>query len=417
MRLRLLPAACCVLVLAASAVQAETAGLARPGFLPPDALILAALDAAPNVLEAEAMVASAKAEARVMAAGDYETTSLAGIDRRRVRGEGGVAEWSFQISRPLRLPGKAQLDVRAGEAGVRAASNTVEDARHQLSLTLARLWVGWLEASERQAIDADELATYRKDLTAMRRRVELKDASGLELRIVAASVARAEAALAVSSAESAALRLEIDSQFPGLTPPAAPTLSPPVELVRPGSAWRDVILSRSHEIAIVRDLAEREALLARRARLDRVPDPTVGVRTFNERGGSETGVGVFVSIPFSGPRRTALADRQIASASAALVRLRRMEREIVATADRDVLDAQSGLEAWRGAWAAAEQTHAATLLVRRSYQLGETSLADLLVAERQFSDARRTETSARARAQSAQVKLALDAHELWLTEE
>ena len=94
-----------------------------------------------------------------------------------------------------------------------------------------------------------------------------------------------------------------------------------------------------------------------------------------------------------------------------------MEREIVATADRDVLDAQSGLEAWRGAWAAAEQTHAATLLVRRSYQLGETSLADLLVAERQFSDARRTETSARARAQSAQVKLALDAHELWLTEE
>jgi outer membrane protein TolC len=141
------------------------------------------------------------------------------------------------------------------------------------------------------------------------------------------------------------------------------------------------------------------------------------VRTFNERGGAETGVGVFVSIPFSGPRRTALADRQIANASAALVRLRRMEREIVATADRDVLDAQSGLQAWRGASVAAEQTHAATLLVRRSYQLGETSLADLLVAERQLSDARRTETSARARALSAQIKLALDAHELWLTEE
>jgi outer membrane protein TolC len=417
MRLLFLSAACCALVLSAPQARAETAGLARPGFLPPDAMVLRALDAAPNVLEAEAMLLSAKFEARVMAAGDYETTSLASVDRRRIRGEGGVAEWSLQISRPLRLPGKAQLDARAGQAGVRAASNSVEDARHQLSLSLARLWVGWLEATERQAIDRDELATYRQDLAAMRRRVELKDASGLELRIVEASVARAEAVLATSSAASAALRLEIDSQFPGLTPPAAPKLSPPTDLIRPDSAWRDVILSRSHEIAIVRDLAEREALLARRARLDRLPDPTVGVRTFNERGGAETGVGVFVSIPFSGPRRSALADRQIANASAALVRLRRMEREIVATADRDVLDAQSGLQAWRGALSAAEQTHAATLLVRRSYQLGETSLAELLVAERQLSDARRTETSARARALSSQIKLALDAHELWLTEE
>jgi outer membrane protein TolC len=406
----------CALLLSGAALAAEP-GLVRPAFLPPDVLVNRALDVAPNVLEAQAMLASSKSEARVLSVGDYETTVTAGIDNRRIRGEGGMSEWSLQLARPVRLPGKGLLDRKAGAAGVSAAEGNVEDARHQLSLGLVRLWTEWLQAVERQAVDADELAGYQKDLAALSRRVALKDASRLEQELMRAATARAEAALNLSTGAAQAAKAELDAQFPGLAPVRPAPMGDPAAPGRAFDLWPELILKRSHEISIVRDLADREDLLARRAGLDRTPDPVVGVRTFNERGGAESGVGVFVSIPFSGGRRAAVADRQIANASAARVRLVRMEREVRATAQRDVIQARTGLAAWSGAYQALAQTRTATELVRRAYQLGERDLSELLLAERQLFEARRAELDSRTMAHQAVLKLALDAHELWLSEE
>lgn len=404
------------LALASASVAGEP-GLKRPDFLPPDALISVVLDAAPSVLEAEAMLSSSKAEANLLRAGDYETTTLASIDNRRIRGEGGVSEWSLQLSRPIRLPGKAWLDRKAGAAGVSAAMNSVEDARHQTSLTLVRLWVQWLEAEERRTIDQRELDTYRRDVSALERRVELKDASRLELEVMKAAAARAQASVDASSGAAMAARVDLESAFPGLAPERPPILNEPTSPQRAFELWPELIVSRSHEITIVRDLADREDLLARRAQMDRTPDPTLGVRTFNERGGAETGVGVFVSVPFGGPRRSALAQKQIALASAARVRLQRMEREVRGVAQRDVVAARSDLASWAAVREAAAQTAAATAHLRRAYDLGERDLSDLLLGERQLFEAKRNELAARAAAQMSSLKLALDAHELWLADE
>lgn len=412
---RLVP--CALALLLALPARAAEPGLARPAFLPPDEAILAALDASPAVALAQARLAQARAEGRQLAAGDHETTFMATFDDRRVRGEGDYAEWSGQLSRGVRLPGKARLDRAAGAAGVRAAEDAVEDARHQASLDLAERWIRWVEAAERRAIDAAEAATYGREVQALGRRVELQDAAPLDLEEARGAEARARAALVQSAGLERRARVELDSVYPGLAPATPTALPAPTTPTRAFTEWPALIVARSHEISLARAEADREDALARRARLDRAPDPTFGIRTFNERGGDESGVGVFVSIPFSGPRRSALADRQAAVASQALARHALVSRDVRVIAETDAVSAEAAFVAWRDAEAARIASAQAALRIARAYQLGERDLADSLLADRQAFEARRFELSARAEAHRALLRLALDAHELWLAEE
>ncbi|HPA38619.1 MAG TPA: TolC family protein [Phenylobacterium sp.] len=401
----------------APAANAAEQGLPRPDFLPADTQIMTALEASPSVAEARAMLGAAGAEARVLAAGDHELYMATSLDQRRIRGAGDYSEWSVQLSRGLRTPGKRLMDVKAGEAGVGAARDGVEDAVHQASLQLADLWVAWLEAEARANLDRAEVATYARDVAGLKRRVALKDAAPLDLQQADAALARAQAQAAETEGLAAARRAELDAGFPGLAPPNPPGLSAPQAPLRPFEAWRTLIPERSHEIHIARLLADRQGYLARRARLDRLPDPTLGLRTFNERGGEETGFGLTLSVPLGVARRSATADRQTAEAAAAEARWARMVREVGRTAETDVIAARSGLAAWKEAAAAAQATEVAGGRIQRAYELGERDLADLLVARRQIFEAQRQELAARARANAALLKLALDAHELWLQED
>lgn len=405
-----------LILVPATAVGAES-GFARPAFLPPDAKILDVLEASPQLAEARALAGAARAEQRMLNAGEHETSVTVAFDDRRVRREGSYAEWSVQASRGLRLPGKAAMDRAAGRAGVEAADNGVEDARHQASLVLADRWVSWAEAAERRALADAELATYAREAAALARRVELKDAALLDLEVARGAEARARAAAAQAAGEEAAARAALEAMFPGLAPATAPALPEPLSPTRPFDAWPQVIVERSHEISIARAQADRERFLAERTRQDRLPDPSVGLRTFSERDGEETGLGVFVSIPFSGPRRSAAADRQAASASAAEARFAMTAREVQATARADAIAASTALTAWTASKTASDASVQATRRVARAYALGERDLGDRLLAERQEFDARRTELAARAEAHRSLLRLALDAHELWLSEE
>lgn len=405
------------LVFTPAAACGAEAAMVRPDFLPPDAMILDVLEATPQLAEARAMVGAARADQRMLNAGEHETLFTVAFDDRRVRREGDYAEYSVQAARGLRLPGKAAMDRAAGRAGLKAAEDGVDDARHQASLILVDRWVSWAEAAERRALADDELATYAKEVAALDRRVALKDAALLDLEQARVAESRARAALAQATGEEAAARADVEAMFPGLAPTNAPALTPPAAPVLAFEVWPDIILERSHEITIARALADRERFLASRVRQDRLPDPSLGVRTFSERDGEESGLGVFVSIPFSGPRRSAAADRQAAEASAAEARFARVSREVRATAQADVIGASSALDAWRASNGARTASETAARRIVRAYDLGERDLSERLLAERQDFEARRAELAARAEAHRRLLRLALDAHELWLSEE
>jgi len=386
--------------------------------LPATEKVADALDHHPNVAAAAARLTSARARASMLATGSHELMLSGSYFRRSIDQDRTYDEFDTTLSRAVRLPGKAALDREAGALSVEVAQNQMEDMRHQTSLILSGLWHDWITAGTHYRNDLDTVDGLEAAVNSIRRRLALRDAAQLDLdqALAAVAQARAQAAASLSAREQA--RVTLAASFPEI-----PLQSEPVELAPPLlpnvdlQALRDLVVSRSHEIRAADREAQRLEVLSRRARADRLPDPTVGVRLFSERGGAETGVGVVASIPLGGGYRRAAGEEAAALANAAKLELAAVRREIQAVADTDLSNARTKLQAWRSADAAARSAADAVARTGRGYEAGQLDLADLLYARRQANDARRIEIDARSEADRALLKIQIDSHTVWAPDE
>jgi outer membrane protein, heavy metal efflux system len=382
--------------------------------LPPPDSVAQALDNAPGVQASLARIAAAKASADALRSGPHEAVVSASAIRRSVTGERDYSEFDGMISKPFRLPGKARLDRSAGALGIAVAENNAEDARHQAALVLSGLWHDWLLATELVRNDQLTIANYRSALSAVRRRMALRDASALDVDQAQSALSLAEAQAAQSRSLVERARLALRAYFPQIALPVeAPQMSEPDLPEEPMGQLRELVIARSHEIRAAEREAERMAVLSRRAQMDRIADPSLGFRVFSERNGLERGGGIVASIPLGGGHRRALADRASSDASATLIDLEQVKRTITVTADIDVSDAMTQFEAWQASRASSLSAGAAAGRTARGYQLGAIDLTDLLYAQRQANDARRAEIAARAEAARAIFKLRIDSHTVW----
>lgn len=389
---------------------------AEPG-LPDAAAVDLALDAHPGVAAARERVRVARARAAGLARGAHELTFTGSYVRRAVDREGDYPEYDAQLSRAIRLPGKARLDREIGQYGIEAAENLAEDARHQAALLLAGHWFDWLAAAAQHRVDQAAVDNYERALTAVRRRMELRDASQLEVDQASAALATARLAAEQSAGLASLARTRLATQFPALPLPVeAPELPVPEFAEARLSQLRDQVIGKSHEIAAATAEARRMAAAAARADSDRLADPSIGLRLFSERGGAERGLGVIFSIPLGGGHRRALADEAAAGAAAAAAEEQLARVNVQETADSDLAEARYRLASWERARAAVEAQMAALLKLRRGHELGEIDLADLLAGERLVHDAFRIGASARVEAIRAITRLRIDSHELWLAD-
>ena len=402
-----------ILGLATGTVADPTIQLA---YLPPYTAINEALDSAPELEAARNDLRLAEAEARLLRRGEHELTVGASLDQRQIDRDGRFTEYSGQVSKGVRLPAKARVDQALAGLTYTLAQNRLEDARHQLSLELARRLTDVIDARQQLRLAQNDVATYQRDVSAMERRVALKDAARLDLEQLRSALAKAQAQVDAASGVMQLAEAALFSRFPSLVgkvqdygAPSAPA--------RPYEAWADLMIERSHELEIVRQEAERARLKARRAGLDRVADPVVGARMFSERGGLETGVGVFVSVPLGLNRREDVYQASLSSAASAEARLRLAEREARLMAQSDTLDVQSRLSSWARLSEASQAAKTAADTVEKGYRLGQISLSDALNARRQAQETERASQRAAKDAHMALLKLYLDAHELWLLEE
>ncbi|WP_305097186.1 TolC family protein [Croceibacterium aestuarii] len=393
------------------------APLAAEDALPDAASVATALDNHPSVTAARARADAARAEARALAKGPHEVLFSGSYVNRNVRSEGAYDEFDTQLTRAVRLPGKARLDRAIGRYGVEAADNMAEDAKHQAALKLAEGWWDWVGAGAQAAIDAQAVDNYRRALAAVQRRIELHDAALLEADQAAAALAAAEVLAAQSSGRAQVARSRLAAQFPSLAlPQEAPVIPGPEMPAESLEFFRGRALANSHEIAAAEAIAQQREAMAERARKDRIADPTFGVRLFSERGGAERGAGILFSIPLGGGQRGALADRAGSEATAARAEATRARFDMQEIAAGDVAEARFRLAAWQRARAALDSQVAALTRLRRGYDLGEIDLSDLLFGERMVHDAFREEALARAEAHRALTKLRIDSHELWLAD-
>lgn len=387
---------------------------AEPG-LPPEEAVAAALLDHPSVIAAHARLEAARARSEAVAKGPYEFTVQGSYVRRDVNGGAAFDEFDAQLSRPIRLPGKARLDRDIGAQATIVAENVAEDARHDAALLLAAHWFDWLSASAQAEVDRAAVSNYEAALAAIKRRRDMRDAAQLDVDQAEAALAEARRSLEQSSGLAMLARTRLAAQFPGLAlPQQAPQVPLPAMVDARLSQLGDLVVVNSHMIAAAEAESARMAAVADRARADRMADPTIGLRLFSEFGGLERGAGVVISMPLGGGHRGAVADEASAGASAARADEQLARFDVAETANADVTEARFRIASWQRAREAVAAQMAALEKLRRGHQLGEIDLADLLLGERMVHDAFRREAESRTEAMRAITKLRIDAHDLWL---
>ncbi|MCU0946712.1 MAG: TolC family protein [Porphyrobacter sp.] len=405
------------LLLSAALMVGTAAPLAAEAGLPPEEAVAQALVDHPSVTAARARLNAARARADALRKGPYEFTVQGSHTRRSVQGGNEFPEYDAQLSRPIRLPGKARLDRAIGEHGTEVAENVAEDARHEAALLLAAHWFDWLSAAAQARVDRSAVANYEAAVTALQRRRTLRDASQLEVDQAEGALAEARRALEQSSGMAALARTRLETHFPSLPLPSdAPEVPLPDMADARLSQLGDLVIVNSHLIAAAEAESARMAAVSDRAKADRFADPTVGVRLFSEFGGIERGAGVVVSLPLGGGYRKALASEARAGASAAAADEQLARFDVTETARSDVTEARFRIATWQRSRDSVAAHMTALEKLRRGHQLGEIDLADLLLGERMVHDAFRTEAAARTEAMRAITRLRIDAHDLWLAD-
>lgn len=398
------------------ALLASTSLHAQQADLPSAERVRDALEHYPAVAAADARVDAARGGAAALKAGPHEVTLQGTISRRRVDLEGrDYQEFDATLSRAIRLPGKGSLDRKAGELGVDVAANHAEDARHQAALALAELWYRWLGASARHRNATQTLANLNAAAHGVDRRVALRDAAALDADQAAAAVAAAAVRVNDAAATRDRARAELAATFPDL---GIPQDAPEIAVAELSDATLDSLaadaVAKSHDITAANSESDRQQAMARRSRLDRIPDPSLGFRAFQERGGQEKGLGVYIAMPFGGGYRKALADQAAGEARAASAEAAAVRREVEAHAAGDLAETRARLSAWRSAREAVARSDAAAAKTERGQQVGVIDLAERLYADRLAYEARAAEIDARVAAAHAVTKMRIDAHSLWI---
>ena len=403
-----------LIMLAVPVTLAAQAPVPSSPSLPPADLVLRAITRTPEVQAAAAVLSRAEADAQLRNVGTHEATLTMIPQRRHIQGGPTYNEWEADLSRPVRWPHKARLDREIGATGVEAAQLMFADAQHTGALRVLMLWSNWQRTRVIAVQQRAQVATWERDHKAITRRVELGDAARRDLLATDAALAQARASALQAEADAQIAELSLRSAFPDLPLPDRVRLGDEPPMLSGSDAhWSELIVQRSHEIGAADALARQRDAGARRARADRLPDPTVGIRVLDDLGGRERAVGLIVSIPIGVRQRGALAAAAGADALAAQAELTMVRRDISSSAREGVAHARAAHAIWSSRQLALIAARDSASKTERAYTLGESGLAELLVARRGELEAALAERSAAVDAIEAVARVRIDAHDLW----
>ena len=135
--------------------------------------------------------------------------------------------------------------------------------------------------------------------------------------------------------------------------------------------------------------------------------------TGTEAYGEEKIVGLSVSMPIPGSRRSLELQKQLAGADQARQNLELVGRQLAGTGRSRYALALGNYERWKLTRSAAETLQDNARLAQRAYTLGEQDLQALLLARRQALEAAEAQANAQVDALRSYYGLLLDAKLLW----
>ena len=401
----------CLLLLLAAPLLALAAPQDAPD-LPPPLVAAKTIRQSPEVAAARAQLLAEEANRDRLDSGTHETSLRLESSRRRVASlNERYPEWSVNIERAFRLPGKARIDGELGAQGVAWAKVALGDALHESSRRLLALWFAVLREQQAAALWQQQAEVMARQAAAVAFRVKHGDAAKLEQMQADAAAATAKAAARQAQGRAARAVAELAARFPGVA------VSTDLMLARPetmtGQDWVTEILHHNHELGMAVAESRRAQLLAQRADADRLPDPSLGVRVGSETGGDQRIVGLSLTIPLPGSARGAASRGQTALADMAASQEAAVRRKVQAEAAALVAQADAAVDAWQRADEAARKTAETARLTERARVLGEADLAAWLLAQRLAHESALSALLARSEARESIARLQLDAHQLW----
>lgn len=385
-----------------------------PPDLPPLAAVSAALNNTPTVRAATANLEVEAANRSRLRVGSYETSVRVNAQQRHTLiPENRYKEWDVSLERPLRLPSKSRIDYELGDQGMVQAHYILGDALHESGRVLLASWFNWLREYYQYQQWQAQVSSLNEQLRIVSRRVKAGDAAKLDQLQAEAALSQAQAQLAESGMRLGIARNVLNSRYPAITLPAHPVMPQP-EVVTEGLAvWQQRTMEHNHELAIAHAETQRYGLMLSRSEADRIPDPSVGLRFSDERGGEEKVVGVSVTIPLPGGGRK--ANQQLAAANqlVATEREQGVRIKIQTETTNSWLATQSAYTAWQASETASTSMRNHADLIARAYQLGESGLTEVLNARRLAQEAELNAINSRLAAAQARYRLLLDTHALW----
>jgi outer membrane protein TolC len=382
--------------------------------LPQQTQVERALNDHVNVVTATTGIKVEKTNRRKLDNGDYEFNLRAGSAQRKVVSAGqNLREWNVELERPVRLPGKAQLDSDIGAEGEARADYMLGVARQEAGRELLRLWFNWLRERSQRNHWQQQVDILMQQAQMTEKRVKAGDAPKMELNQAQAAVMQASVSLQQAKMRTQLAASEITRQFPALVLAEQSTLLEPQPIEHDFPYWKERVFEHNYEFGVAQSDSRIQRLQAQRSRADRLPDPTLGVRYSSDYGGAEHVTGVYFSVPLSFGLRSTTAEGAGYQAEIVATREEAVKRKLESDAYATYTQAVSGYDAWRQANEAAVSNHQNAELVAHAYSLGESSLFDTLIARRLALESALAATMAQLDANEARYRLLLDAHQLW----
>jgi len=383
-----------------------------PAGLPSTELVDPWLQQDPGVQMALAEMEAATNTAGMLRTSPNEWNVRLSSQRRRYSVGPGSDEWGAELERTFRLPNKRSLDYRLADAESELALARYGEAQLAAARDLAEIYTDWSGAVRARELMAEQVAFGEENLRVVRLRQRAGDASNLEVNAIEADVAgiRGRLSLAASEEKKTAARLRI--RFPNAETKAL-TLAEPESVVEPQEAWEAHILATSDPLRMQQVTLAQAELAARRARANRLPDPTIGFFTASEARSKEKIVGINVTIPIPGQYRNRQLGLALADVDTARSELDRQQRLTKIQVAEGYADATGSFERWQQAEESAARTTESARLTQRAYSLGEVDLQTLLLARRQSVEASDAALNARVTALKSYYRLLVDAHLVW----
>ena len=411
---------CSVLILCAlSWASLARSGGIYPPLLPPEPQVMAVMLAAPELVAAHEQIGEGVAQSRKLRAGPHEWEAAVITQQRKDPAGLQYHEQEYELQRRFRLPGKGGLDSRMGALTEEAGELAYADSWHEAGRMLVAAWFDWQRAARTAALWQQQAETARQQQQTVAKRVAVGDAPRLDRDQADAELGRVQAMLLETLRLAEAARLSLLEHFPGLdtTQPSNADLPDPPQIEEADEVWIKRIVAENHEIELAQSRADQAQLLVRRAGMDRIADPTLGLAYSKSIDGNIDMLRLRIAVPLGYEARDAGVSLARSAANRANAAVVQAHASVEAAARTDLLNAHSSYRQWQGLAQVSRLAQTVADGVAKAYSAGEAGVAEVLLARRQAQESQTQAMTALLTAHETYARLRLDAHEILALEE